>query len=123
LNEERNNQTGNDEKHQFAHSRGRSAVTLSTSRLPIPPADVCFGLRDGRNKIRHRSASWMLWYMLWRGSLDHRIITNRGRRATPARTVQTKSEFTFPAIPAIVTIKTHITAMNTCIDLSCILSV
>jgi len=65
----------------------------------------------------------MLWYMLWRGSLDHRIITNRGRRATPARTVQTKSEFTFPAIPAIVTIKTHITAMNTCIDLSCILSV
>jgi len=47
----------------------------------------------------------MLWDMLWRRYIHHRIITNGGRRATPTRTVQTKSEFTFPAIPAIVTIK------------------
>jgi hypothetical protein len=121
LDEEPDNQSSNDEEHQGTHSRGRSAITLSTSCLPILPADLRFGLRDGRNKIRHRSASWMLCDMLWRGSLHHRLITNGGTRATPARTVQTKSEFTFAAVPAIVTIKTHITAMNTWIDLSCIL--
>jgi hypothetical protein len=122
LNEERNNQTGNEEKHQFAHSRGRSAVALSTSRLPIPPADVCVGRCNARNKIRHRSASRMLWDMLCRGSFHHRITTG-GRMATAARTVQSKYEFTFPAIPAIVTAKTQSVAMTALIDTRCILPV
>src|SRR3954468_14877628 len=123
LNEERNNQSGNDQKHQVAHSRGRSTVTPSTLRLPIPPADVCFGLRKGRNKIRHRSASWMLWDKLWRGSFHHRIMTTGGRTATPARTVQSKNEFTFPAIPEMVTAKIQSIAMTALIDTSCILPV
>jgi len=49
----------------------------------------------------------MLWDMLWRGSLHHRMITTGGGRATAARTVQSKSEFTFPTIPAIVTATTQ----------------
>jgi len=83
LDEEPDNHSSNDEEHRVAHSRGRSAITLGTSRLPIPLADVGFGLRDGRDKIRHRSASWMLWDMLWRRSLHHRIITNGGRERRP----------------------------------------
>jgi hypothetical protein len=102
LNEERDNQSGDDDEHQLAHSRGRSPITLSTSRQPIPPANVCVGRRKGHSKIRHRNASWMLWDMLWRGSLHHRMTTTGRTRATAANTVQNKSEFTFPRIPAIV---------------------
>ena len=64
----------------------------------------------------------MLWDMLWRGSFHHRM-TNGGRMATAARTVQSKSEFTFPAIPAIVTANTHSVAMTALIDTRCILPV
>jgi YihY family inner membrane protein len=116
LNEERDNQSGDDDEHQRAHSRGRSPITLSTSRLPSPPANVCVGRRKGHSRICHRSASWMLWDMLWRGSLHRRTIRTGGRRATVARTVQSKSEFTFPTIPAIVTATTQSIAMTALID-------
>ena len=64
----------------------------------------------------------MLWDMLWLGSFPHRITTG-GRMATAARPVQSKSEFTFPAIPAIVTAKTQSVAMTALIDTRCILPV
>ena len=65
----------------------------------------------------------MLWDMLWRGSLHRRTIRTGGRRATAARTVQSKGEFTFPTIPAIVTATTQSIAMTALIDTRCILPV
>jgi hypothetical protein len=57
LNDEPDDQSGDDEEHQFAHSRGRSPVTRGTSRLPIAPPDVRCHVGDDRSVIRHRSAS------------------------------------------------------------------
>ena len=65
----------------------------------------------------------MLWDMLWRGSRHHRMITTGGRRATAARTVQSKSEFTCATIPAIVTATTQSIAMTALIDTRFILPV
>ena len=57
LNDEPDDQSGDDEEHQFAHSRSRSPVTGGTSRLPIAPPDVRCHVGDDRSVIRHRSAS------------------------------------------------------------------
>ena len=54
LNDEPHDQSGDDEQHQFAHSRSRSPVTRGTWGLPIAPPDVRSYVRDYRSLNRHR---------------------------------------------------------------------
>ena len=60
----------------------------------------------------------MLWDMLWRGSVQRRIMTSGGRTATAARTVQLDSECRWPAMPATDTAETQTMAMMALIETS-----
>jgi hypothetical protein len=107
LNEEPHDQNRNDEKHQSAHSRGRSPITRGTSRLPVAPPDFRIGLGDDRNVTRHWSASWMLSDMVWRGLLDRHTMKSGETTETPARTVRSDGDVKLPEMPAVHTAHTQ----------------
>ena len=97
LDEEPQDQGGNYEKHQSAHSRGRSPVPCGTSRLPVAPPGFRFRVGDDRNVTRHGSASWMLSDRVWRGLVQCHIMTSGGRTARPARRVEPDNDVKLPA--------------------------
>ena len=61
----------------------------------------------------------MLSDMVWRGAFHRHIMTIGGTRATPARTAQLDSVFTFPETPAINTAEIQTVAITALSDTSC----